>query len=68
MKCAVYSFLPKEDKNHTYVQAPYEEIDSKTYLKLKSSMPDIDFSQYKEKSDNTISSQELSCTAGICEI
>ena len=65
--CGV-SFLPREDDNHSYAQAPYEEIDEDTYLELKASVPDVDFSEYEELADNTTSSQELACTAGVCEI
>lgn len=65
--CGV-SFLPREDDNHTYAQAPYEEITQDKYHELVSGMPTVDFSQYTEVLDNTTSSQELACTAGICEI
>ena len=65
--CGV-SFLPREDDDHSYVQAPYEEIDEAKFKELEASMPDIDFSQYVEVDDNTTSSQELACTAGVCEI
>ena len=62
------SFLPREDDNHSYAQAPYEEITEKQYRELKAIVPDIDFSEYTETVDNTTSSQELACTAGVCEI
>jgi ribonucleoside-diphosphate reductase alpha chain len=65
--CGV-SFLPREDDSHTYAQAPYEEITQEEYDNLIVSMPKLDFSQYAEALDNTTSSQELACTAGICEI
>ena len=65
--CGV-SFLPREDDNHSYAQAPYEEITEKQYRELKAIVPDIDFSEYTETVDNTTSSQELACTAGVCEI
>ena len=65
--CGV-SFLPREDDNHTYAQAPYEEITQEQYAELKEKMPILDFSEYTEVYDNTTSSQELACTAGICEI
>jgi len=65
--CGV-SFLPREDDNHTYAQAPYEEITQEQYTELKEKMPVLDFSEYTEVYDNTTSSQELACTAGICEI
>lgn len=63
------SFLPFDD--HIYTQAPYEEINEDTYLKLKEEFPkEIDWSKLVnyESDDNTTSSQELSCTAGGCEL
>ena len=65
--CGV-SFLPREDDNHSYAQAPYEEVTEDQYNKLQAAMPVIDFSEYTEVLDNTTSSQELACTAGVCEI
>ena len=63
------SFLPFSD--HTYQQAPYQDIDEKTYKKLAKEMPtDIDWNKLQdfEKEDNTKGSQELACTAGVCEL
>ena len=63
------SFLPRSD--HTYTQAPYEEIDKDTYKKLKSEMPKtIDWKQLAEfeTGDNTTVQPELACTAGGCEL
>lgn len=65
--CGV-SFLPREDDSHTYAQAPYEEITEEEWKKLNEAMPVIDFADYAEALDNTTSSQELACTAGVCEI
>ena len=65
--CGV-SFLPREDDQHTYAQAPYEEVDVATWRELQMNMPEIDFAEYAELADNTTSSQELACTAGVCEI
>lgn len=64
------SFLPKEDENHTYVQAPYEEIDEETYNKLEAAMPHInwDFLPLYELEDTTTSSQNLACVAGQCDL
>ena len=64
------SFLPFND--HTYKQAPYQDCDEKLYKDILNKMPKIvDWSllgEY-EKSDMTIGSQELACTAaGGCEI
>jgi ribonucleoside-diphosphate reductase alpha chain len=63
------SFLPHSD--HTYAQAPYQEINKKEYEKLKNSMPEsIDWKllQNYEKEDNTAGSKELACSAGVCEV
>lgn len=63
------SFLPHSD--HTYRQAPYEECDEATYNKLLSEMPTkIDWKELGkfEDGDRTTGSQELSCTAGQCEL
>jgi ribonucleoside-triphosphate reductase (thioredoxin) len=63
------SFLPFSD--HTYQQAPYQDIDKATYEKLAKKMPtSIDWQKLQdfEKEDNTKGSQELACTAGVCEL
>ena len=64
------SFLPFSE--HTYKQAPYQDCDEKMYKEILNKMPKVvDWSllgEY-EKSDMTIGSQELGCTAaGGCEI
>ena len=63
------SFLPFSD--HTYKQAPYQDIDEEQYKKLHSEIPkNIDWGKLQdfEKEDNTKGSQELACTAGVCEL
>lgn len=61
------SFLPFSD--HSYQQAPYEDIDAETYTRLVSEMPaDIDWASFMEHEDNTIGQQTLACTANGCEI
>jgi len=63
------SFLPYSD--HTYEQAPYQEIDKETYLKAFNTMPaQIDWSGLSafEKKDNTVSSQTFACSGDVCEI
>ena len=64
------SFLPFSE--HTYKQAPYQDCDNNGYKELLKKMPkNVDWSllgEY-EKSDMTIGSQELACSAaGGCEI
>jgi ribonucleoside-diphosphate reductase alpha chain len=63
------SFLPHSD--HTYKQAPYQEITKEQYEELVKAMPaDVDWSRLSEyeKSDHTVSSQELACVGSSCEI
>lgn len=63
------SFLPYSE--HTYKQAPYNEVDEKTYLEWVEKMPkDVDWKELQqyETDDQTTSSQQLACVAGVCEI
>jgi ribonucleoside-diphosphate reductase alpha chain len=63
------SFLPFSD--HTYKQAPYQDIDEKDYTILLDKMPKgVDWTKLSEyeKTDMTIGAQELACAAGFCEI
>jgi len=61
------SFLPHS--NHTYQQAPYEDITEEQYKELASKMPgDINWEELVEKDDNTEGAQTLACVAGVCEI
>ena len=61
------SFLPHS--NHTYQQAPYEEINEEQYKELASKMPgSVNWEELVEKDDNTEGSQTLACVGGTCEI
>ena len=63
------SFLPFSE--HSYQQAPYQDCDKKEYEILLKRMPkEVDWTKLSEyeSMDMTIGSQELSCTAGNCEI
>lgn len=60
------SFLPRD--NGSYEQAPYEEITEAQYNVLKEAMPTLYWDLFREEEDNTVSSQQLACTAGACEI
>ena len=63
------SFLPFSE--HTYKQAPYQDIKKDEYELLIKKMPkEVEWSKLSdyEKTDMTIASQELACTAGFCEI
>ena len=63
------SFLPYNE--HTYQQAPYQNISATEYKKLSKCMPkSIDWSELSEyeEEDTTKSSQTLACTGDICEV
>ena len=63
------SFLPYNE--HTYQQAPYQEVGKSDYEMLLSCMPtDIDWSSLSdyEVEDNTAGSQTLACSGDSCEI
>ena len=62
------SFLPYSD--YVYEQAPYTECSKKEFNNLSKQIPDINWDSLVnyESLDNTISSQELACTSGSCEI
>jgi ribonucleoside-triphosphate reductase len=63
------SFLPHSD--HSYKQAPYQEIDEAKYKELTKLMPkDIDWSKLSEYEieDTTVSSQTLACSGDSCEV
>jgi len=56
---------------HTYQQAPYQEIGRNDYEELLALMPKaIDWSKLSEyeKEDNTSGSQTLACSGDSCEI
>ena len=63
------SFLPHSE--HTYQQAPYQEVDKETYNVLLKCMPKkinwAGLSEY-EKDDNTIAMQTMACTGDVCEM
>jgi ribonucleoside-diphosphate reductase alpha chain len=60
------SFLPHSD--HSYRQAPYQEVDKATYEALLAKMPNIDWDSFAEVTDNVEGAQTLACSAGGCEI
>lgn len=63
------SFLPHSD--HSYQQAPYQECSEEEYESMLARMPEaIEWSglgKY-EAEDNTVGSQSLACSSGVCEI
>jgi ribonucleoside-diphosphate reductase alpha chain len=63
------SFLPYSE--HTYVQAPYQEVDEMVYNEFMDKMPkDINWSALSlyELEDSTTGTQALACVSGECEI
>ena len=63
------SFLPFSE--HTYQQAPYQDVEKEEYKKFLTKMPkNVDWSllQEFEKEDTTSGGRELACTAGVCEV
>ncbi len=63
------SFLPYTDAN--YRQMPYEDCTETEYKELLEKTPKkIDWTKLSnyEKDDETKGSQELACTAGVCEV
>jgi ribonucleoside-triphosphate reductase len=63
------SFLPHSE--HIYQQAPYQKCYKEDYdallVKLPTHVDWLKLSDY-EKEDSTKGTQELSCSAGVCEI
>tara|TARA_R100001509_G_scaffold152358_2_gene112455 strand:+ start:2938 stop:4905 length:1968 start_codon:yes stop_codon:yes gene_type:complete len=63
------SFLPFSD--HTYKQAPYQDCTEQEYTEMMGKMPkNVDWSKLSEyeQKDFTVASQELACSAGVCEV
>ena len=63
------SFLPYNE--HTYQQAPYQEVGKNEYTELLSFMPEkIDWSLLTnyEETDNTVAMQTMACSGDSCEI
>lgn len=64
------SFLPHTD--HTYQQAPYQDMTSEEFAlwQKEHPVPDVDWRELAEyeKTDNTVAMQTLACTSGACEL
>lgn len=63
------SLLPYSD--HTYEQAPYQEITKEEYEELAAKVPELDLmaaAEYERGVDSTTGSQELACVGGNCEL
>jgi ribonucleoside-triphosphate reductase (thioredoxin) len=60
------SVLPYSD--HTYKQAPFEDITEDEYHELMKSLSNVDLSKIVELDDDTDLSGELACAGGACEV
>jgi ribonucleoside-diphosphate reductase alpha chain len=64
------SFLPHTD--HTYQQAPYQDMDAKEYADWMAAhhVAEVDWRELAEyeRTDNTVAMQTLACTANGCEL
>jgi ribonucleoside-triphosphate reductase (thioredoxin) len=60
------SMLPASD--HTYVQAPFEDIDEGTYWAMREHLSRVDLREVVEVDDDTDVGGEAACSAGSCEV
>ena len=60
------SVLPYSE--HTYIQAPFEDITEEKYEELMKSLVNVDLTQVVELVDNTNLSGEIACGAAGCEV
>jgi len=63
------SFLPHSE--HSYRQAPYQEISKEQYDRAVQSFPDRitwEMLTLYETEDGTTGTQDLACSAGVCEV
>ena len=65
-KMSGVSFFPYDD--HVYQQAPYEPITEARYEELMGAFPKAIDLNVPEQEDTTVSSQELACAGGACEL
>jgi len=60
------SVLP--ENGGTYVQAPFEDCDKKTYEAMMESLAEVDLTNVIEMQDDTDLQGEVACAGGLCEI
>jgi ribonucleoside-diphosphate reductase alpha chain len=60
------SVLPHDD--HTYIQAPFQDIDKARYEELVQHLHSLDLTKVTETEDDTALSENLACAAGGCTI
>ncbi len=62
------SVLPYDNKEHTYVQAPFESCTKQEYEELLQALKKLDLTKIIEYNDNTDLSAELACSGGSCAV
>lgn len=66
------SFLPHNESDTVYKQAPYQEVTAETFAEWQARMPaSVDWSrigEYEGGRDQTTGTRDLACSAGVCEI
>jgi ribonucleoside-diphosphate reductase alpha chain len=60
------SVLPHSD--HTYIQAPFEDVDETTYLEAVKVLHNINLDDVTEMEDVTNLQGEAACSANGCEV
>jgi ribonucleoside-diphosphate reductase alpha chain len=58
--------LPFDD--HSYTQAPFEDITEEKYHQLMETLKDVNLSEIVEMEDETNLTGEIACGASGCEI
>lgn len=62
------SCLPSDEKDHNYVQMPFEDISKEDYEFLVKSLHEVDLTKVVELEDDTALQEQLACGGGGCEI
>lgn len=65
------SFLPHFEADSSFKQMPYQDITESEYVAAVEKMPEgIDWTKLSsyEFEDNTVGSQTMACTGGVCEL
>lgn len=62
------SCLPHDDEEHTYVQAPFEDITAEEYEFLAKLLHEIKLEDIIELEDDTSLQENLACAASGCEV
>ena len=60
------SILPYD--GGSYIQAPFEDCDEETYVKMFANLTNVDLTQVWESEDMTNFEGEAACAGGKCEI